>query len=37
MTNSLESPLQEAAEFHIPLRAGEEYAVAATKTYVAQS
>ncbi|MDI7275856.1 MAG: SIS domain-containing protein [Anaerolineae bacterium] len=36
ITNNLESPLAAAAEFSLPVRAGEEHAVAATKTYTAQ-
>lgn len=36
ITNDLESPLAKAAEFVIDIRAGEERAVAATKTYSAQ-
>ncbi len=35
ITNDPASPLAEAADFVIPLRAGEEHAVAATKTYTA--
>jgi glucosamine--fructose-6-phosphate aminotransferase (isomerizing) len=36
ITNSLGSPLAEAAEFHLDVLAGPERAVAATKTYTAQ-
>ena len=36
ITNFDDSPLAQAAEFHLPLRAEEEYSVAATKTYTAQ-
>ena len=36
LTNDPRSPLAEAAELVLPLRAGEERAVAATKTYTAQ-
>ena len=36
ITNTDTSPLVEAAEFHMPLNAGEEISVAATKTYTAQ-
>jgi glucosamine--fructose-6-phosphate aminotransferase (isomerizing) len=36
ITNDPGSPLAEEAEFLIPLQAGEEQAVAATKTYTAQ-
>ena len=36
ITNFDDSPLAHAAEFHLPLRANEEYSVAATKTYTAQ-
>jgi glucosamine--fructose-6-phosphate aminotransferase (isomerizing) len=35
ITNDLDSPLAEAAEYVIPLHAGPEKAVAATKTYTA--
>ena len=36
ITNDEGSSLAEAAEFHFPLRAGEEKSVAATKTYTAE-
>ncbi|MBC8098137.1 MAG: SIS domain-containing protein [Armatimonadetes bacterium] len=36
ITNDANSPLAQAAEYHIPLHAGEERAVAATKTYTAE-
>lgn len=36
ITNSLESPLSQAAEFVFDIRASKEKAVAATKTYTAQ-
>jgi glucosamine--fructose-6-phosphate aminotransferase (isomerizing) len=36
ITNAPESPLARAAEFVLPLRAGAERSVAATKTYTAQ-
>ena len=36
ITNFDDSPLAEAAEHHLPLRAEREYSVAATKTYTAQ-
>ncbi len=36
VTNEPESPLARAAEHLLPLRAGREHAVAATKTYTAQ-
>jgi glucosamine--fructose-6-phosphate aminotransferase (isomerizing) len=36
ITNDLESPLAEAAELQLDLRAGPELAVPATKTYVAE-
>src|SRR4030065_2614650 len=36
ITNDLESPLAQAAEFKIGLGVGKEYSVAATKTYTAQ-
>ena len=36
MTNFDESPLAQTAAHHLPLRAGEEFSVAATKTYTAQ-
>jgi glucosamine--fructose-6-phosphate aminotransferase (isomerizing) len=36
ITNNLESPLAEAAEAVLPLAAGDERAIAATKTYTAQ-
>jgi len=34
ITNVLDSPLAEAAEWALPLHAGDEHAVAATKTYL---
>jgi glucosamine--fructose-6-phosphate aminotransferase (isomerizing) len=36
ITNDENSPMAAAAQFHIPLGAGEEQSVAATKTYTAQ-
>ncbi|HEX2618482.1 MAG TPA: SIS domain-containing protein [Phototrophicaceae bacterium] len=36
ITNDASSPMAEAAEYHIPLHAGEELSVAATKTYTAE-
>lgn len=36
ITNNESSPLAEAADFHLPLRAGPERSVAATKTYTAE-
>ncbi len=36
VTNNAESPLAQAADYHLNLRAGEERSVAATKTYTAQ-
>jgi glucosamine--fructose-6-phosphate aminotransferase (isomerizing) len=36
ITNDVDSPLAEAAEAVLPLAAGEEHAIAATKTYTAQ-
>ena len=36
ITNFENSPLAQAAKYHLPLLAGREYSVAATKTYVAQ-
>lgn len=36
ITNNLESPLARAAEFNIPLHAGIERSIAATKTYTTQ-
>jgi glucosamine--fructose-6-phosphate aminotransferase (isomerizing) len=36
VTNAPESPLARAAELHIDVLAGEERAVAATKSYTAQ-
>ena len=36
ITNDLESPLAQAAEYKIGLGVGKEYSVAATKTYTAQ-
>ena len=36
ITNFDDSPLAQAAEYHLPLRAEREYSVAATKTYTAQ-
>jgi glucosamine--fructose-6-phosphate aminotransferase (isomerizing) len=36
ITNDDESPLARAAAYHLPLLAGDEIAVAATKTYTAQ-
>lgn len=36
VTNAADSPLAQAAELHLDVRAGEELAVAATKTYTAQ-
>jgi len=36
VTNAPESPLTEAAEFHVDVLAGSEQAVAATKTYTAE-
>lgn len=36
ITNDLESPLAQAAEYKIGLAVGKEYSVAATKTYTAQ-
>jgi len=36
LSNELESPLAQAAEYTLPLLAGRELAVAATKTYAAQ-
>lgn len=36
MTNDANSPLASSADFHIPLQAGPELAVAATKSYSAQ-
>ena len=36
ITNNVESPLASAAEFCLPVHAGEERSVAATKTYTAQ-
>jgi glucosamine--fructose-6-phosphate aminotransferase (isomerizing) len=36
ITNTVGSPLDEAAEYQLPLHAGEEISVAATKSYTAQ-
>ncbi len=36
VTNAADSPLATAAELHLPINAGPERAVAATKTYTAQ-
>ncbi len=36
ITNDSESPMAKAAKYHIPLDAGEEHSLAATKTYTAQ-
>ncbi len=36
ITNDAASPIATAAEFHLPLMAGEEVSVAATKSYTAQ-
>src|SRR5258708_4159848 len=36
LTNDNASPLAKAAQYHLPLYAGEEISVAATKTYTAQ-
>ncbi len=36
ITNDAESPMAKTAAYHIPLEAGEEYSLAATKTYTAQ-
>ncbi len=36
ITNSDESPLARSADYHLPLLAGEEISVAATKTYTAE-
>jgi len=36
ITNNPTSPLAQAAQYHVPLGAGEEKSVAATKTYTAQ-
>ena len=36
LSNELDSPLAQAAEYTLPLQAGRELAVAATKTYTAQ-
>ena len=36
ITNDEESPLAAAAAYHLPLRADEEFSVAATKTYTSQ-
>src|SRR5450432_225505 len=36
LTNDSESPLAKAAQYHLPLYAGEEISVAATKTYTAE-
>lgn len=36
ITNDTASPMAETAEYHIPLHAGEEVSVAATKTYSAE-
>ncbi len=36
ITNSDTSPMAQSAEFHLPLYAGEEISVAATKTYTAE-
>lgn len=36
ITNDAASPLAQAAEYHIPLNAGDEISVAATKTYTAE-
>lgn len=36
ITNDLESPLAQAAEYSIGLQVGEEHSIAATKTYTAQ-
>ena len=36
ITNFADSPLAQAAQLHLPLRAGREFSVAATKTYTAQ-
>lgn len=36
ITNDAESPLAQVADFHIPLHAGQERSLAATKTYTAQ-
>lgn len=36
ITNDVHSPMAQAAEYHVPLHAGEEISVAATKTYTAE-
>jgi glucosamine--fructose-6-phosphate aminotransferase (isomerizing) len=36
VTNDNQSPLAQEAQYHLPLCAGEEFSVAATKTYTAQ-
>lgn len=36
ITNDARSPMAEAAEYHLPLDAGDELSVAATKTYTAE-
>jgi glutamine---fructose-6-phosphate transaminase (isomerizing) len=36
ITNDAESPLAQEAQYHLPLCAGEEVSIAATKTYTAQ-
>jgi glucosamine--fructose-6-phosphate aminotransferase (isomerizing) len=36
ITNDESSPLAQSAQYHIPLMAGEEISIAATKTYTAQ-
>jgi glucosamine--fructose-6-phosphate aminotransferase (isomerizing) len=36
ITNDVASPVAQAAEYHLPLQAGQEVSVAATKTYTAQ-
>lgn len=36
ITNDVNSPMAQAAEYHVPLHAGEEISVAATKTYTAE-
>ncbi len=36
ITNDSDSPMAQTAEFHLPLHAGEEISIAATKTYTAE-
>ncbi|GAB4524546.1 MAG: SIS domain-containing protein [Anaerolineae bacterium] len=36
ITNAPDSPVAQAAEYHLPIMAGEEISIAATKTYTAQ-